>query len=411
MKKTIVLLSALEPWSMKTGAGAPSLYETIKGYSDNGFQITYITYQKYVQKLNISHSQNIDLDLPGLNTLRVKKIKGPIFFGPRFLGKLNRLYYEPKTLLNALEDYLNNLEETPSILYAYEAQAVHAISMLKRKYKDKSIVVNRFQGTILGNRYREYFYCLRKYEMFRILRNKADKYIMTNDGTHGDEALKYWNANVNDNNLLFIRNGFNFQSFQKTKSRTATIGELGLDPKNFYAFTVSRLTYWKRVDRAIGLIEKFAKKHPKLHLIVVGEGEHKLDLIELAESKGVSDKVHFIGAQSREKVAELMQALDVFLSLYDVSNLGNPLFEAMICGQCIITLDNGTTKEVIEHNKNGIIVSPDNKSDLQKEFETLLMNEEKRIRLKKTAKAWAERNLQSWSNRMKKEIDWIQNGP
>ena len=244
--------------------------------------------------------------------------------------------------------------------------------------------------------------------MFRILHEKADKYVMTNDGTLGDKALKYWNKDVNDENLLFIRNGFNFESFLKAADRDSVIKSLGLNPDNFYAFTVSRLTLWKRVDRAIDLIYEFHKKYPKLHLIVVGDGEYKEDLINLAKEKNISDRIHFIGGQGREKVAELMASLEVFLSLYDVSNLGNPLFEAMISAQCVITLDNGTTKEVISHNENGIMVAPEDRRALYSEFETILNNEEKRLRLKKASKQWADKNLQSWSDRMKEEIQWVQ---
>ena len=406
--KKVVLLSALEPWSMQNNVGAPSLYETLKGYSDGGFEVTYITYHKTRERKNLSHKENIDLDLPGLTTLRVDKGSAPSVFNSRLAAKMNRLHYEPLSLYHAVKKYLDESSETPAILYAYEAHGVQAVSKLDKKYKSNSIVVNRFQGTILGNKYKNILHCLRKYEMFRILREKADKYVMTNDGTLGDKALKYWNKDVNDENLLFIRNGFNFESFLKAADRDSVIKSLGLNPDNFYAFTVSRLTLWKRVDRAIDLIYEFHKKYPKLHLIVVGDGEYKEDLINLAKEKNISDRIHFIGGQGREKVAELMASLEVFLSLYDVSNLGNPLFEAMISAQCVITLDNGTTKEVISHNENGIMVAPEDRRALYSEFETILNNEEKRLRLKKASKQWADKNLQSWSDRMKEEIQWVQ---
>ncbi|MCR9226403.1 MAG: glycosyltransferase [Flavobacteriaceae bacterium] len=407
MKKTIVLASSLEPWSIQLKSGAPSLYETLKGYSDAGFLTTYITYEKSIGITNLSHSHNIDLQLPGLTTIRVPKKQAPSFLGSRISGKVNRVYYESWTLLDALRDYLDKQETPPTILYAYEAQAIHAISRLEKKHKNGSIIVNRYQGTILGGRYKQIIHCLRKYEMFRVLKDKADKYIMTNDGTLGDKALKYWNKSVGNNNLLFLRNGFNFENFLGEHNRKTVIESLGLAPNNFYAFTVSRLTLWKRVDRAIDLIEHFHRAHPELHLIVVGDGEHKSKLQEFAEEMKVTDRVHFIGAQSRKKVAELMASLDLFLSLYDVSNLGNPLFEAMICGQCVVTLDNGSTKEVITNNQNGIIVEPDDKENLNKEFGELLKNENKRNRLKISARNWANENLQSWPDRMKEEVEWV----
>ena len=46
MNKSILLISALEPWSMDNNIGAPSLYEAIKGFSDAGHKITYLTFTK-----------------------------------------------------------------------------------------------------------------------------------------------------------------------------------------------------------------------------------------------------------------------------------------------------------------------------------------------------------------------------
>lgn len=407
MNKKVVLVSALEPWSMMNNVGAPSLYETLKGYSAGGFEVTYITYHKKRDKKNLSHSENIDLVLPGLTTVRVDKGSSPNFLGSRISAKLSRIHHEPLSLYRAVKKYLDETAEPPAILYGYEAHGILAISKLDTDYGSKSTIVNRFQGTILGNRYKNLWYCLRKYEMFKILGEKADKYVMTNDGTLGDKALKYWNKDINENNLLFIRNGFNFESFLKEHDRRTVIESLGLDPSNFFAFTVSRLTKWKRVDRAIEVIAKFHLQYPDLHLVIVGDGEHKNNLIQLVKEKKISDKVHFLGGQGREKVAKLMATLDMFLSLYDVSNLGNPLFEAMISGQCIVTLDNGTTAEVISHDENGIMVAPENKQDLYREFEELLTNQKKRDRLKNASRKWANENLQSWPDRMEEEIKFV----
>jgi len=407
MNKKILIISALEPWSMQNNVGAPSLYETLKGYSKGGYEITYLTFSKKEKVKNISHAHNIDLELSNLRTLRVNQKSAPAILGNRLSAKLNRMYYHPYSLYIGIKEYLEQVEETPEIIYGYEEHAVYAVSMLSEKFKQESKIIHRFQGTILGKNYNKLTHCLRKYQTYRALKLKADLYVMTNDGTFGDEAIKYLNKDVTKNNLLFPRNGFNLEQFKKEHNRDEVITNLGLDPKNIYAFTLSRLTYWKRVDRAIELINEFHLKYPNLHLIIVGEGEYKENLQQLVSEYKLQDKIHFLGGLGREEVAQYMATLDIFLSLYDVSNLGNPLFEAMISSQCVVTLNNGTTAEVIKNNENGIIVNPEDFNQLKIEFEELIINSQKRLRLKASAKQWANNNLYSWENRMKNEIKWI----
>ena len=409
MNKKILIISALEPWSMQNNIGAPSLYETLKGYSVAGYEIIYLTFNKNEKVKNISHAHNIDPKLPSLKTIRVNQKSAPNFLGARISTKLNRLFFHPHSLLKGVKNYLKNEEIGPGIIYGYEEQAVYVVSKLPKKLKKNRKIIHRFQGTILGKNNNKISHCLRKYETYRALKLKADLYVMTNDGTFGDKAITYLNKDVNQHNLLFPRNGFNFEQFTKTHDRKKIISDLGFNPEDTFAFTVSRLTYWKRVDRAIELINKFHLKYPKLHLIIVGEGEYKEALQELVHQYKLDDKIHFLGGLGREKVAEFMSCLDIFLSLYDVSNLGNPLFEAMISGQCVVTLDNGTTAEVIKNNDNGIIVNPEDIEQLNKEFEDLIEDPQKRERLRQSAKQWADTNLYSWADRMKNEVAWINN--
>lgn len=49
----------------------------------------------------------------------------------------------------------------------------------------------------------------------------------------------------------------------------------------------------------------------------------------------------------------------IFFSMYDSSNVGNPLLEAIRANKLIVTLNNGDTGSWIQHKFNGLIYSPD----------------------------------------------------
>jgi len=71
----------------------------------------------------------------------------------------------------------------------------------------------------------------------------------------------------------------------------------------------------------------------------------------------LSDAVRFEGAVPQEEVRRYLWAADVFLSLNELSNVGNPLLEAMACGKAIVTLDAGDTNELIHDAETGVLLA------------------------------------------------------
>lgn len=59
-----------------------------------------------------------------------------------------------------------------------------------------------------------------------------------------------------------------------------------------------------------------------------------------------------------EEVGKYYGAADAFVSCYCISNVGNPLLEALACGLPIVTLNTASTSDVIEDRKNGLLVEP-----------------------------------------------------
>ena len=68
-KKTLLLISFLEPWSMGHDAGAPSLFETILGFAKNGWCVHYLTSEKHSLSGG-SHEKEIFVDIPGVSVHR-----------------------------------------------------------------------------------------------------------------------------------------------------------------------------------------------------------------------------------------------------------------------------------------------------------------------------------------------------
>ena len=70
--------------------------------------------------------------------------------------------------------------------------------------------------------------------------------------------------------------------------------------------------------------------------------------------------IKFIGKRKHTEVMKLLSQSDVLLSSYEMSNLGNPLYEAMINKVLVVTVNNGDTAKLIIDGVTGIISEENN---------------------------------------------------
>lgn len=100
----------------------------------------------------------------------------------------------------------------------------------------------------------------------------------------------------------------------------------------------------------------------------------------------------------------LICTLPMYLSLYDISNVGNPLLEAMLIGKAIVTLNVGDTKNLISHEKTGLLLSLEEIDKLPQKVIDLLRNPSKTSKLGENAREFALQHFWTWEERIKREI-------
>jgi glycosyltransferase involved in cell wall biosynthesis len=150
-------------------------------------------------------------------------------------------------------------------------------------------------------------------------------------------------------------------------------------------------------------------------LLVVGDGEERARLEALARELGVMQNVRFTGAVPQEDVARAMHAADVFLAVADLSNVGNPLLEAMACGMCVVAVDAGDTRDLIADGRTGRLVDSSQRSGFVRPLEERLADllvqlagdEGQRARLREGAAAYAREHFWTWEQRMSAEVDAV----
>lgn len=107
------------------------------------------------------------------------------------------------------------------------------------------------------------------------------------------------------------------------------------------------------------LLEAWAKvvRQSEANLILVGPGNDRQRLIELAASLGISDRVQFVGAV--DSPAEYLRAADIFVLPSVAEGMSNSLLEAMATAlPCVVSGIGGNTDLVADGQTGRLVAQP-----------------------------------------------------
>ena len=91
--------------------------------------------------------------------------------------------------------------------------------------------------------------------------------------------------------------------------------------------------------------------------------------------------MHYLGYQSKQNVLSLMRGSDLLIQPSLEEGMSSTLLEAMACGTCILGSNIEGISEIVENNKNGLLVEPNNSDELLNKILYLLPKKEKRLRM------------------------------
>jgi len=411
----VLMLCALDVWALP-GGGAPSLYRTLRAYGERGHRVTFIAPTIGANHYSVGGRlrgtrPEAPPDLPNVAFERfhlpsVQESRVPL---PGFVAKADqKLRFAALFPVLAARRAIRVLEREPvDLLYAYEVHGALAARRLRDRWPLPTVA--RFQGTVMHPALDSPLDRLRKYEEVLALRLPADLYIMTDDGTRGDEVLARLNP-ASAPKLRFWRNGLDLDRLRPAEppERAELRRTLDISDDAFVLLTASRLAAWKRVDRAIAAMPEIGRSVPNALLLIVGDGEERANLERQARSLGVDGDVRFAGAVAQEEVAGYMQAADAFLALADLSNVGNPLLEAMCCGLPIVAVDAGDTADLIRDGETGRLLASGEAAAVARAVIELVRDEPLRCRVAQGARRLAEERFWTWEARLQAELEEVE---
>jgi len=150
--------------------------------------------------------------------------------------------------------------------------------------------------------------------------------------------------------------------------------------KKYDVLFVGRLTKAKGVDILLKAIKIFKEKYQKeIKAAIVGKGYLEEELKELVIKLGIEKEVEFLGV--RRDIEKFMKSTKLFVLPSRWEGLPLTVLEAMNSGAGIIATKVGGIPEVIEHEKEGILISPEDPTALAGAIAELLKDRELRVKL------------------------------
>jgi len=390
----ILFFSAHGFWGMGGTTGSPSLTSTLTGYLEADFEVLF--FSGGIKDHQSRFHPN--LKVIGLAGSLIPPPQNKLLF--HIVSKLNWIIFILESVIKGLR--ASRLFK-PDFCYGYEVHGVPPAFIVAKILGIPCVA--RYMGTAVPLVLSRFLTWIRWTEHTVAYKLPVDQVIMANDGTFGDKVLL--KMGVPSGKIKFWMNGVEKDKILGRDGLLDVRESLGLPPDSLIMMTMCRLVKWKRIDRAISALPVVLKQRENVFLLVVGDGPMYEEWKALAESLQVTDHVVFAGKVPRTQIHEYLRAADVFLSMNDLSNVGNPLLEAMTAGKCVVAVNTGDTASVIEHGVNGILVDPSRLELLPGIVSDVLFDERKRVCLEERAEDYARDKLLSWPERMQKEIESV----
>ena len=181
-----------------------------------------------------------------------------------------------------------------------------------------------------------------------------------------ERIVKTWG--VDSKKVVHIYNGV--EQLEDTGNKAVLRGLLRFQGK--LIISVGRLVAWKGFSELIALMPELKKQFPDLKLLIAGGGPLFSNLEQEAESLGLHDDVIFTGELERDVLLRYIRIADVFVLNSRYEGLSHQILEVMTVGVPVVTTNIGGNPEVIDHERNGYLLPPNDSERIISHVSVLL---------------------------------------
>ena len=114
-----------------------------------------------------------------------------------------------------------------------------------------------------------------------------------------------------------------------------------------------RLSKEKNLDVLLRAFMRLAGEHPKMRLVVTGDGPRRRALVRSFTSPGIT----FTSWKGGEELATLFASADVFALPSSTETLSLVSLESMASGIPVLAMNAGGVRDIVEHERTGLLAN------------------------------------------------------
>ena len=172
--------------------------------------------------------------------------------------------------------------------------------------------------------------------------------------------------------IRVIGNGVDAHRFEPMERRAAR-DKLGLPRDAPMIVAVGALIPRKGYQFLLPALAAMAPRYPALRLYIVGEGDFRAELENMARRLSLDDRVFLVGSRPNEELSSWYSAADVSCLVSSREGWPNVLLESLACGTPVVATKVWGVPEVLVSPELGIMVDQDSRdiaAELARALET-----------------------------------------
>lgn len=209
--------------------------------------------------------------------------------------------------------------------------------------------------------------------------------VMTNSEAGREGLLR---AGIPPARIRVVYNGVDVERFSPNGHSQERRQQLGLPAEALLVGVVGNLRAEKDHHTLLAAAPEIIRQLPQTQFLLIGSGPLERELQSEAAARQLTRHVHFLG--QRSDVPELLSAVDLVVLPTRWESLPNSVLEAMSAGRSVIASDVGGCCELIEPERTGLLVPPQDPQALAEKIVWLLGEPQRREVLGQAARQRAE---------------------
>ena len=219
---------------------------------------------------------------------------------------------------------------------------------------------------------------------------------------------------IDERKVIINTNGADPEFYNPAVHKKDLRSIYGINKKYLVGFA-GMFGQWHGVETLVSCIKHVVHKNGETHFILIGDGILRDKLEQIAKNDGTLNFVTFTGIIPKKEMACYLNACDILVSPHRNMADGQPffgspikLFEYMAMGKPIVASKVGQLEDILENERNALLVPPDDPVELAKAILRLVSDGNLGENLGRRARIDLINNY-TWEHNVKRVIEAYKN--